>query len=402
MVNKFCVVCGDKATGYNFNALTCESCKAFFRRNALKQIPRCKFQSNCVIDLVMRRMCAACRLKKCMDCGMKKEWIWNDEAKESRRMKIESNRNKRTFDEMRDTDIETHQRPAKQQMVIDPTYQYELTRFSALIYQKAVELELSVIPIARPVNDFTQTYNELECNRLNELFNATKLIESQSTAAASKTLTKDDIIYALDSKCVQEIRNIIRLSKMLIGFNSINKQDQEKLIKRGCIQIYTMRSVTYYDNNLESWNIKLDQRNTVMLRLDDVRNSHTMYSQFKDYLKRFKYELDNDYGILDLMTAIVLFNPDYDDLVDKELIKQEQKIYMYLLKRYLHRKYHTTCEANGKFLNLLNTLVDLQYLENKVQQDFQIRHTMMPSMAPNIGNDSNKQWDNCPERLTVS
>lgn len=33
---KLCKVCGDKALGYNFNAITCESCKAFFRRNALK------------------------------------------------------------------------------------------------------------------------------------------------------------------------------------------------------------------------------------------------------------------------------------------------------------------------------------------------------------------------------
>ncbi|XP_037067861.1 vitamin D3 receptor-like [Pollicipes pollicipes] len=33
---KECGVCGDKALGYNFNAITCESCKAFFRRNALK------------------------------------------------------------------------------------------------------------------------------------------------------------------------------------------------------------------------------------------------------------------------------------------------------------------------------------------------------------------------------
>ena len=34
--SKICSVCGDKALGYNFNAITCESCKAFFRRNALK------------------------------------------------------------------------------------------------------------------------------------------------------------------------------------------------------------------------------------------------------------------------------------------------------------------------------------------------------------------------------
>lgn len=31
-----CVVCGSMALGYNFDAITCESCKAFFRRNALK------------------------------------------------------------------------------------------------------------------------------------------------------------------------------------------------------------------------------------------------------------------------------------------------------------------------------------------------------------------------------
>lgn len=34
--DKICLVCGDKALGYNFNAMSCESCKAFFRRNAFK------------------------------------------------------------------------------------------------------------------------------------------------------------------------------------------------------------------------------------------------------------------------------------------------------------------------------------------------------------------------------
>lgn len=34
---KICRVCGDKAYSVNFNVITCESCKAFFRRNALKK-----------------------------------------------------------------------------------------------------------------------------------------------------------------------------------------------------------------------------------------------------------------------------------------------------------------------------------------------------------------------------
>lgn len=36
--NKTCGVCGDKALGYNFDAISCESCKAFFRRNAHKGV----------------------------------------------------------------------------------------------------------------------------------------------------------------------------------------------------------------------------------------------------------------------------------------------------------------------------------------------------------------------------
>jgi len=31
-----CIICGDKARGMNFDALTCMSCKAFFRRHALR------------------------------------------------------------------------------------------------------------------------------------------------------------------------------------------------------------------------------------------------------------------------------------------------------------------------------------------------------------------------------
>ena len=31
-----CSICEGPAHGYNFDAITCESCKAFFRRNALR------------------------------------------------------------------------------------------------------------------------------------------------------------------------------------------------------------------------------------------------------------------------------------------------------------------------------------------------------------------------------
>ncbi|CAG2100061.1 unnamed protein product [Medioppia subpectinata] len=57
----------------NFSAITCVSCKTIFRRNASKyESFKCYFENNCPIDVLRRRFCKKCRLKKCFDVGMKR------------------------------------------------------------------------------------------------------------------------------------------------------------------------------------------------------------------------------------------------------------------------------------------------------------------------------------------
>ncbi|WKY06175.1 hypothetical protein Q1695_006406 [Nippostrongylus brasiliensis] len=71
-----CKVCGDRANGYNFGVLTCESCKAFFRRNAVREEEiKCPFSNNCGITPASRRFCQACRLQKCFAVGMSRSWL---------------------------------------------------------------------------------------------------------------------------------------------------------------------------------------------------------------------------------------------------------------------------------------------------------------------------------------
>ncbi|XP_072933304.1 nuclear hormone receptor HR96 isoform X2 [Epargyreus clarus] len=95
-LQKICLVCGDKALGYNFNAISCESCKAFFRRNALTSKEfKCPFSNNCEITVITRRFCQKCRLEKCFSIGMVKEFIMSDEDKAEKRRKIEENRAKK-------------------------------------------------------------------------------------------------------------------------------------------------------------------------------------------------------------------------------------------------------------------------------------------------------------------
>uniref|UniRef100_A0AC34Q152 Nuclear receptor domain-containing protein n=1 Tax=Panagrolaimus sp. JU765 TaxID=591449 RepID=A0AC34Q152_9BILA len=93
---KICRVCGDKAYSYNFNVISCESCKAFFRRNANKEKEiRCPFNDQCDINIVSRRFCQRCRLQKCFRVGMKKEWIMSEEARLEKKQRILDNRERR-------------------------------------------------------------------------------------------------------------------------------------------------------------------------------------------------------------------------------------------------------------------------------------------------------------------
>ena len=73
-----CSVCGDKATGYHYNAVACEGCKGFFRRSVSKgAVYACRDLGSCEIDLYMRRKCQACRMKKCLRVGMKTQCVTN-------------------------------------------------------------------------------------------------------------------------------------------------------------------------------------------------------------------------------------------------------------------------------------------------------------------------------------
>ncbi|CAB3258612.1 unnamed protein product [Arctia plantaginis] len=102
-LQKICLVCGDKALGYNFNAISCESCKAFFRRNALTSKEfKCPFTNNCVITVVTRRFCQKCRLEKCLSIGMDKQFIMSEDDKAEKRRKIEENRARKR--QLRDSD----------------------------------------------------------------------------------------------------------------------------------------------------------------------------------------------------------------------------------------------------------------------------------------------------------
>ncbi|VUZ41052.1 unnamed protein product [Hymenolepis diminuta] len=75
VATKRCRVCGDRAVNHNFGQLTCESCKAFFRRNAHKDLTCTSKSGEHVVSPSTRRECPACRLKRCFLIGMRPDLI---------------------------------------------------------------------------------------------------------------------------------------------------------------------------------------------------------------------------------------------------------------------------------------------------------------------------------------
>ncbi|XP_060233918.1 nuclear receptor subfamily 2 group C member 1 isoform X2 [Meriones unguiculatus] len=71
-----CVVCGDKASGRHYGAITCEGCKGFFKRSIRKNLVySCRGSKDCIINKHHRNRCQYCRLQRCIAFGMKQDSV---------------------------------------------------------------------------------------------------------------------------------------------------------------------------------------------------------------------------------------------------------------------------------------------------------------------------------------
>ncbi|XP_030640307.1 nuclear receptor subfamily 2 group C member 2 [Chanos chanos] len=76
---EYCVVCGDKASGRHYGAVSCEGCKGFFKRSVRKNLTySCRSNQDCIVNKHHRNRCQFCRLRKCLEMGMKMESVQSE------------------------------------------------------------------------------------------------------------------------------------------------------------------------------------------------------------------------------------------------------------------------------------------------------------------------------------
>ncbi|XP_054169145.1 nuclear hormone receptor HR96-like [Oppia nitens] len=408
MLDKICQICEDKASGFNFNAITCESCKAFFRRNATKENQfHCFLGGKCRINLMYRKYCKMCRLKKCFAMGMKKDLILSEEEKQFRqnRLKEKKKLKQQIIDELTkiaDTStvdvvinstspsLVTHnvndlldsmdsnnydKNDNKQESKVNnPDSDNQI---SIDINQKS--FELSMIPISRQTIS-VETFNEQEGNRLTELFSAIKTLNNRSPKH-SIVINPDlnEALRVIYKKFETDIKKIVKFSKGLFAFNGLCDDDQICLIKYSIIEIVNLRILLHFNPNHRIWNILTDSDTSDLLFIDILKEGKRNYYQnFCDFIDKISAEWHSDKSIIDLLTAIILFDPNRPDLKHSESIKLQQQVYIYLLQRYLGIQFGSDCLAKTTFLRLLNSLNDLHIINNKIALNWSERTPIVP------------------------
>ncbi|PSN57642.1 hypothetical protein C0J52_05416 [Blattella germanica] len=93
-----CAICGDKAHSLHFGGLSCDSCKAFFRRSVQSGAFRgfsCSRLGGCILTITTRRSCQKCRFMKCVSVGMEPDWVLSEQKRHSQQNKQQLGSKKR-------------------------------------------------------------------------------------------------------------------------------------------------------------------------------------------------------------------------------------------------------------------------------------------------------------------
>uniref|UniRef100_A0A8C4WD95 Vitamin D receptor n=1 Tax=Gopherus evgoodei TaxID=1825980 RepID=A0A8C4WD95_9SAUR len=374
-VPRICGVCGDKATGFHFNAMTCEGCKGFFRRSMKrKAMFTCPFNSDCKITKDNRRHCQACRLKRCVDIGMMKEFILTDEEVQRKREMItkrkeeealkESMKPKLSEEQQRVIDIllEAHRK------TYDPTYS-DFTQFRVSSSSKRITRSSSVLTHGSSSEDSSDTFNcSLECVE-NRMFSNMALNEdSDRSPPMDINLSHLSMLPHLADLVSYSIQKVIGFAKMIPGFRDLTAEDQIALLKSSAIEIIMLRSNESFSLEDMAWSCG---GNEFKYQIDDVTQAgHNLellepLVKFQVSLKKLNLHVEEHV----LLMGICILSPDRPGLQDTSLVESLQDRLSEVLQTYILCK-HPPPGNRLLYAKMIQKLADLRSLNEEHSKQY--------------------------------
>ncbi|CAG2112147.1 unnamed protein product [Medioppia subpectinata] len=174
--------------------------------------------------------------------------------------------------------------------------------------------------------------------------------------------------HRTDMRC----RQTIKMCKTMTEFRDLCENDQIILLKTSCFEMLCFVSVLTFDFTDQFWTVYIDSENAAMLRLEALIKwgKMNLYDILINYMFKLNQEYNQDTNLIDLLMAIIVFNPNRPNLKQTDQVMLQRETYIYLLHRYLELKHNSKTEAEIRFTRLMNCLQDLYTLRNVMKSNY--------------------------------
>lgn len=413
---ELCRICGDRASGYHYNALSCEGCKGFFRRSITKTATYvCKYGGHCEMDMWMRRKCQACRLRRCREVGMKEECLLSDDQCRARDARRKAKQRFMPKKEVQSPDshygqmsssggcsrYEAGLSPISPPRSVGPTSPLSTTdmkqqagagmsgkaavgglasptirggapstSYSCSARSPASPGSSAGIP-GSPAMDFSPPLDPLQSMHPEQAEVIKNLVALQDKyefakpddyekclenfdGDKSKFVKPQDLMDSMALTCVVVTRLVVEYAKRLPGFRTLSKEDQITLLRSSVMEVMYIRSARCYDPKTKSIVFGNNQPCT----MENQKAAHGGEGKYCELLYEFchnmaAYKTDN--SEYTLFTAICIFSerPGLEQADKVELIQSQ---YVELLHAYETCKRGRGGNALARFLLRLSDL----------------------------------------------
>nr|XP_054752519.1 peroxisome proliferator-activated receptor gamma-like [Lytechinus pictus] len=335
-----CQICSDKASGMHYGVYSCEGCKGFFRRTQrlkidYKPCPYWGQPDGCIVNIGTRNKCQYCRYQKCLVLGMSSAAVRMGRVPKQEVLKL-----KEELDEKDNVLHETEDQKAHRTFVDSLTEQF------------------NAIVCGTTQQDLDKFWKRCSRPFTAHMPSGTYVIEGMQ-------LDKDGPPREITSRaemaqqCFVSMEVIIEkfatFSKQLPEFRRLSSADQLTLFKGAALEVCaTLNSSRYYHGVY-----RFPEINTY-IRRDVAENSP--FGKVTPYTTEMVfYEMFNDLGLTDKEKAIfctfLLYTPDREGLVDREVVEHHQEH----LAQTLYREVKKNHQGNV-YAKLMDVAVALRSL----------------------------------------
>ncbi|KAJ3593841.1 hypothetical protein NHX12_006175 [Muraenolepis orangiensis] len=292
--NEVCSVCGDKASGFHYNVLSCEGCKGFFRRSVIKGAQyACKNNGHCEMDMYMRRKCQQCRLRKCREAGMLEQCVLSEEQIRLKKMK------KQHEDDTARTSGAVTPTPLPELISLAPEQQAMIEKLVAM---------------------------QKQCNK-RSFIDRPKVTNREVRQQRFAHFTE---------LAIMSVQEIVDFAKQLPGFLELTREDQIALLKTSTIEIMLLETSRRYNPTIESITFLKD----FSYNKEDFAKAG-LQLEFINPIFEFSKGMNDlhlDEAEYALLIAINIFSADRPNVQDHDLVERLQQPYVDALRAYIRIK----------------------------------------------------------------